>query len=601
MATTRARATPFLLLLGTLLFAAAAASSWEDSDREPWRCVRRCEDRPRHERARCLQECRRREDERERHDELVNRRRGEGSGEEREEKEQEQSQRPYVFGRQSFRRVVRSKQGSVWALRPFDEATKLLRGIRDYRVAVLEANPRSFIVPSHTDAHCICYVAQGEGVVTTIENGERRSYTVKEGDVFVAPAGTVTYLANTDGRRKLVIAKILHTISSVPGKFQFFFGPGGKNPESILSSFSKSVQKAAYKTSSERLERLFGKQDKGVIVRASEEQVRELRRQASEGGHGPHWPLPPPFGESRGPFSLLDQRPSIANRHGQLYEADARSYRDLADHDIRVSLANISAGSMSAPFYNSRSIKVAYVLDGEGHVEIVCPHLAQQGGEEGEQHGRRSERGRGRRREEESESSESESESEEEAGQGYRTIRARVSRGTAFVVPVGHPVVHVASRGSNLQIVCFEIRAAKNERVFLAGANNVLKKLDNPAKELAFAAKAREVDEVLDAQSDQGFLAGPEESGREEEREGRRGREEEREGRRGRKEEREEEEEEREGRRGRKEREQQQEEEREGRRGREEREREEERGGRRGRGRREELAETFLRMATGGL
>ncbi|KAG2536230.1 hypothetical protein PVAP13_9NG175300 [Panicum virgatum] len=79
-----------------------------------------------------------------------------------------------------------------------------------------------------------------------IENGERRSYTVKEGDVFVAPAGAVTYLANTDGRRKLVIAKILHTIS-VPGKFQFFFGACGRNPESILSSFSKSVQRAAYK------------------------------------------------------------------------------------------------------------------------------------------------------------------------------------------------------------------------------------------------------------------------------------------------------------------------------------------------------------------
>ncbi|CAL4918247.1 unnamed protein product [Urochloa decumbens] len=594
MATARARAsTPLLLLLllGTLLFAAAAASSWHEDrerEREPWRCVRRCEERPRHERARCVQECRRREeDERQRHDDELVGRHGKGSGDERsEEHEQEQSQRPYVFGRRSFRRVVKSEQGSVWALRPFDEASKLLRGIRDYRVAVLEASPRSFIVPSHTDAHCICYVAQGEGVVTTIENGERQSYTVKEGDVFVAPAGTVTYLANTDGRRKLVIAKILHTISAVPGKFEFFFGPGGKNPESILSSFSKSVQRAAYKTSSERLERLFGKQDKGVIVRASEEQVRELRRQASEGGHGPHWPLPP-FGESRGPFSLLDQRPSIANRHGQLYEADARSYRDLAEHDIRVSLANISAGSMSAPYYNSRSIKVAYVLDGEGHVEIVCPHLSQQE----EQGRRRSERGRGRRGE-----SESESESEEEqAGQGYRTIRARVSRGTAFVVPVGHPVVHVASRGSNLQIVCFEIRADKNEKVFLAGANNVLKKLDNPAKELAFAAKAREVDEVLGAQRDQGFLAGPEETGRREEQE-----EEEREGRRGRKE-REEEEEEREGRRGRKEREEEKKE-REGRRGREqEREREEEREGRRGRGRREELAETFLRMATARL
>jgi hypothetical protein len=133
--------------------------------------------------------------------------------------------------------------------------------------------------------------------------------------------------------------------------------------------------------------------------------------------------------------------------------------------------------------------------------------------------------------------------------------------------------VEVASRGSNLQIVCFEIRADKNEKVFLAGANNVLKKLDNAAKELAFAARsARDVDEVLDAQRDQGFLAGPEESGHQER-----------------------EQEERQGRRGRKEREQ---EEREGRRGREEREEEE---GRRGRGRREELAETFLRLATGRL
>ena len=85
----------------------------------------------------------------------------------------------------------------------------------------------------------------------------------------------------------------------------------------------------------------------------------------------------------------------------------------------------------------------------------------------------------------------------------------------------------------------------------------MLRKLDDAAKELAFAAPAREVDEVLDAQREQGFLPGPEESEREEERQGRRGRQ--------------------------------------------EREREEEEEGRRGRGRREELAETFLRLATGRL
>ncbi|BAH92302.1 Os03g0663800 [Oryza sativa Japonica Group] len=371
-------------------------------------------------------------------------------------------------------------------------------------------------MPTHTDAHCICYVAQGEGVVAIIENGEKWSYAIRQGDVFVAPAGTINYLANTDGRRKLIVTKILHTIS-VPGQIQFFFAPGGRNPESFLSSFSKGVQRAAFKISEEKLEKLLGKQDKGVIIRASEEQVRELRRHASEGGHGPHWPLPP-FGESsRGPFNILEQRPRFANRHGRLYEADARSFHDLAEHDIRVAVVNITAGSMNAPFYNTRSVKVAYVLDGEGEAEIVCPHLSR-GGRGGESEERRRERGKGKWREEEEEEEEQqkgqEEEEEEQVGQGYETIRARLSRGTVFVVPSGHPIVVTSSRDSTLQIVCFDVHANNNERMYLAGMNSVLKKLDPQAKELAFAASAREVDELLNAQQESAFLAGPEKSGR---------------------------------------------------------------------------------------
>jgi hypothetical protein len=79
------------------------------------------------------------------------------------------------------------------------------------------------------------------------------------------------------------------------------------------------------------------------MVRASEEQVRELRRHASEGGQGHHWPLPPFGGDERGTYNLLEQRPTIANRHGKLYEADARSFRALGDHDVRVAFANITA------------------------------------------------------------------------------------------------------------------------------------------------------------------------------------------------------------------------------------------------------------------
>ncbi|KAM0843183.1 hypothetical protein ACQ4PT_057889 [Festuca glaucescens] len=433
----------------------------------------------------------------------------------REGEQEQDSRRPYVFGPRSFQRIVRSDQGSVEALRPFNEESRLLRGIKNYRVTIIKANPRSFIVPGYPDADGISYVVQGEGVLTVIENGEKRSYTVRQGDVIVTPAGTIRHLANTDDRRELIVANILHTIS-VPGKFQYFLG------ESLVSSLSKRVQRAAFKTSEERLEKLFGRQGKkqGFIVRASEEQVRELRRQASEGGQSHHWPLPPFGGDSRDTYNLLQQRPTIANRHGRLYEADARSFRALGDHDIRVAFANITAGSMTAPYYNTQSVKIALVLEGEGEVEIVCPHLSQ--GSERHQQGQ-SERGKGRGREEEDDEREqqhqkqgrgsgSESESEEQQQDKYETIRARVSRGSAFVVPPGHPVVEISSsrRSSNLQVVCFEINARNNERVWLAGKNNVLGKLDRPAKELAFGAPAREVDEVLGAQQDEGFLAGPE-------------------------------------------------------------------------------------------
>nr|ABF98042.1 Cupin family protein, expressed [Oryza sativa Japonica Group] len=210
---TRARAT-ILLLLAAVLFAAAAAASGEDRRRETSlrRCLQRCEqDRPPYERARCVQECkdqqqqqqeRRREHGGHDDDRRDRDRRGEGSSEEEDEgRERGSRRRPYVFGRRSFRQVVRSDQGSVRLLPPFHQASSLLRGIKNYRVAVLEANPRSFVMPTHTDAHCICYVAQGEGVVAIIENGEKWSYAIRQGDVFVAPAGTINYLANTDGRR----------------------------------------------------------------------------------------------------------------------------------------------------------------------------------------------------------------------------------------------------------------------------------------------------------------------------------------------------------------------------------------------------------------
>jgi Cupin len=114
---------------------------------------------------------------------------------------------------------------------------------------------------------------------------------------------------------------------------------------------------------------------------------------------------------------------------------------------------------MTAPAYNSRSTTIAVVVEGQGKVEIICPHL----GKESES-SRRSQR---RERYEEEEEEEQGQHSQQ--GQRYQRIRSNLSQGTVFVVPAGHPTVAIASRNDNLQIMCFEIRSEKNERVFLAG------------------------------------------------------------------------------------------------------------------------------------
>eukprot|EP00494_Astrolonche_serrata_P020477 UN20700 len=129
-----------------------------------------------------------------------------------------------------------------------------------------------------------------------------------------------------------------------------------------------------------------------------------------------------------------------------------RSFHALAQHDVRVAVANITPGSMTAPYLNTQSFKLAVVLEGEGEVEIVCPHLGRDSERREQEHGKgrwRSEEEEDDRRQQRRRGSGSESE-EEQDQQRYETVRARVSRGSAFVVPPGHPVVEIASsRGSN--------------------------------------------------------------------------------------------------------------------------------------------------------
>ncbi|XP_038982035.1 vicilin Car i 2.0101-like [Phoenix dactylifera] len=545
---------PFLLVLSILLVSATLAlSTTEDPERQIERCkqecresrqgeqqerqcVRQCEEQeekrqqgeetgkegrkgedPEKRLEECRRECREQAEGREqrecekRCEEECKEHRGENKEEEKREEEKGEKRRgsdPFFFDEESFLHQVRTEHGHVRVLRNFLERSKLLLGVANYRVAILEANPNTFVLPSHWDAEALLFVARGNGLITRQCQDNKETQELRRGHIIRVRAGTIVSFVNKDRNEKLVIVMLFQTVAT-PGMLEAFVGAGGRNPESFYRSFSKPVLRAAFNTGVDKLERLFGRQKKGAMIEASQEQIRELSRRAGSEG------LPRPFGESRRPFNLLDKRPSHSNRHGELREADGDDYPELRDLNIQVSHASINKGSMMSPNYNTEATTISIVVGGNGQVQIVRPRVS---GQQEEGRGREEEEGRGREEEEGRGQQEGKEEEEQrQRGQRYQRVESEVSRGTTYIVPAGHPSVAVSSRNERLEVLCFEINAMNNRRTWLAGSNNILKQMDRMTKELAFDQPAREVDEVLNAPREEVFMAGPQERERESE------------------------------------------------------------------------------------
>lgn len=87
-------------------------------------------------------------------------------------REDEDKDYPFVFRDQNFA-SFRTDRGEVKILEKFDQRSRLLRGLKNYRVICLEANPQTFVVPTHYDADIVGFVVRGisllpSSVFTTI-------------------------------------------------------------------------------------------------------------------------------------------------------------------------------------------------------------------------------------------------------------------------------------------------------------------------------------------------------------------------------------------------------------------------------------------------
>lgn len=137
-------------------------------------CQQRCEERRReteggggeggehekHQREqleRCKQECRREHGEQEVvkvcEQQCEERFHGGGRNQDKEEEQgREGRSYPYTFGEERLKERVRTEDGRVRVTPRFGPLSELFRGIDNYRVALLEANPNSLVDPNHYDA-----------------------------------------------------------------------------------------------------------------------------------------------------------------------------------------------------------------------------------------------------------------------------------------------------------------------------------------------------------------------------------------------------------------------------------------------------------------
>ncbi|GMH02406.1 hypothetical protein Nepgr_004245 [Nepenthes gracilis] len=363
-----------------------------------------------------------------------------------------------------------------------ERSKKLFKGIENNRVEIFEADPHTFVAPVHCDAEYLLFVANGRGTVTLVSPEGRESFNVERGHIMRIPTGETVYMINRDNDEKLILVKLIRPVST-PGHFESFFPAGGENPETFFKAFRTETLEAIFKISRDRLEKVLGRQGDGFIKRASREQIRALSQQQEGGGR---WP----FGgggskrEEAAPFNIYKKRPRHHNQFGKLIEAKVEECEQLRELDVSISFANISQGAMHVPYYNSKSTKISVVVGGKGNFEMACPHRAgHRGGER--------ERG------------------EHGSPVHYTRITGELRSGTVFVVPAGHPFVAMASKNDNLEVICFELNAENNQKVALAGKNNILRHFEREAKELSFSAPAEEVDTFLESNDEEFFFRGP--------------------------------------------------------------------------------------------
>ncbi|XP_010466550.1 PREDICTED: vicilin-like seed storage protein At3g22640 [Camelina sativa] len=404
--------------------------------------------------------------------------------------QEESTEFPYHFGKRSFKNWFQSNEGFVKMLPKFTKrAPNLFRGIENYRFALFEMEPNTFLVPHHLDADSVVLVLQGHGVVEFVTDKTKESFHVTKGDVVRLPSGVTHYATNTNQTVPLRFVKIIVPVNN-PGQFKDYFPARSQFQQSYFTGFSKEVLSASFNIPEELVGRLFsGSQQtgQGIMRRVSPDQIKELTKHATSPSnkHKETKSKHKDTSTKLRPFNLFtqDSVSTYTNDFGHFHEARPESFDQLQDLRIAVAWTNMSQGSLFLPHYNSKTTFVTFVENGCARYEMASPYSFQ--GEQQQQQWWPEQGG--------------EEEEEDMSGQVHKIV-SRVCKGDVFIIPAGHPVTLV-SHNENFVSVGFGIHASNCTRTFLAGQENVLSNLDTVATRVTFGVGSKVAEKLFTSQN----------------------------------------------------------------------------------------------------
>ncbi|BAT97405.1 hypothetical protein VIGAN_09084200 [Vigna angularis var. angularis] len=416
--------------------------------------------------------------------------------ESQEESDSRGENNPFYFSSdRRFHTLFTNQYGHLRILHRFDQRSKQIQNLENYRVVEFKSKPNTLLLPHHADADFLLVVLNGRAILTLVNPDSRDSYILEQGHAQKIPAGTTFFLVNPDDNENLRIIKLAIPVNN-PHRFQDFFLSSTEAQQSYLRGFSKNILEASFDSDFKEINRvLFGEErqqqqgeesrEEGVIVELKREQIQELMKHAKSSSRKE-------LSSQDEPFNLRNSKPIYSNKFGRWYEMTPEKNPQLKDLDVFISSVDMKEGALLLPHYNSKAIVIMVINEGEAKIELVGLSDQQQ-------------------------------QKQQEESLEVQRYRAELSEDDVFVIPAAYPVAINAT--SNLNFFAFGINAENNQRNFLAGGkDNVMSEIPTEVLEVSFPASGKKVEKLIKKQSESHFVdAQPEQQQREEGHKGRKG------------------------------------------------------------------------------